>query len=728
MDGNAIVEVKDYLLLKDLKVVLSDVEEENGNWGFILCFWLYLSNNSAVLPATILQQGNSDTESSTPLLLLNEDKKMVLLPVHLIHEEALKHDSPSRWSNVPSTSTPFEIPSKKWVHVGCEVSLDFVRLYLDGDVVGEKSLTSTFNKDLHSSNFKTIVLPVISGGDCGLQDYVHNVEVLPLTTHLKDQYDKKPPLQLCMNNSSASEVEEDDDGVWSIVGGKASCRRIFSLDVILMDAFQQPVQKDIEVFASLVYADTGILVEKTIDEDAPLLASYDGIEVDSSDRPSQLINGRASFKLKIAQLSSKSHNRLFRIRFDIPCMGYYPFLMEFSPPIRCISRTRNPRTSVITWKRSPSKTLNSLGSNDGALGNIPSIVHEARPSPLSKRVKLENEKTSNCDATLKQADVGSYSCPWPNAENNNAKESKLEGRPETHDTGESSLDSENSEVTNSVLRSIPDNRSLVADLIVFKYCLGGLTERSRLLKEMSISAHEDDILKFAEQVSLFSGCAHHRHQITMSKRLIEEEIKAWNLISQNNQHVLWENLVAGINEQFIDIAVSSSRPLTHQDFDFFRRLAGCQDLVSQANFEKLWRWLYPVALTLSQDCINSTWKSVTPKWIEGFITKEEAEAFLQCPGGLQDPGTFILRFPASRSWPHPDAGNLVVTYVGRDYTIHHRLLSRDLIYSSHDNKVMRKPLHELLNEVPELSRLGSTEYILGLMAHMFRSSFKTFTI
>lgn len=93
----------------------------------------------------------------------------------------------------------------------------------------------------------------------------------------------------------------------------------------------------------------------------------------------------------------------------------------------------------------------------------------------------------------------------------------------------------------------------------------------------------------------------------------------------------------------------------------------------------MWSWLFPVALTLSQEAVNSTWNSLAPKWMEGFITKEEAESALQGPHGLQDPGTFVMRFPTSRSWPHPDAGYLVVTYVGSDYTIHHRLLSHDLI-------------------------------------------------
>ena len=43
-------------------------------------------------------------------------------------------------------------------------------------------------------------------------------------------------------------------------------------------------------------------MEKSSDEEAPLLASYDGVEFASSDRPSKLLNGRASFKLKISQV------------------------------------------------------------------------------------------------------------------------------------------------------------------------------------------------------------------------------------------------------------------------------------------------------------------------------------------------------------------------------------------------------------------------------------------
>lgn len=116
-----------------------------------------------------------------------------------------------------------------------------------------------------------------------------------------------------------------------------------------------------------------------------------------------------------------------------------------------------------------------------------------------------------------------------------------------------------------------------------------------------------------------------------------------------------------------------------KDFELLKRIAGCKEYLAQENFEKMWCWLYPVAFTLSKDGINTMWSSTSPKWIEGFITKEEAESSLQPSRGFQEPGTFVLRFPTSRSWPHPDAGSLVVTYLGSKCTIHHKLISLDTI-------------------------------------------------
>lgn len=61
-----------------------------------------------------------------------------------------------------------------------------------------------------------------------------------------------------------------------------------------------------KVVATLVYSDDGTPVEKPVDADAALLTSYDGIEYASSDRPSKVISGRASFKLKISQVLDNS--------------------------------------------------------------------------------------------------------------------------------------------------------------------------------------------------------------------------------------------------------------------------------------------------------------------------------------------------------------------------------------------------------------------------------------
>lgn len=74
---------------------------------------------------------------------------------------------------------------------------------------------------------------------------------------------------------------------------------------------------------------------------------------------------------------------------------------------------------------------------------------------------------------------------------------------------EVSSDSENSEATKSDPMSMPRDINPISDLIVFKYCLGGPSERVLLLKEISMSFREAELAKFADQVSLFSGCAHH---------------------------------------------------------------------------------------------------------------------------------------------------------------------------------------------------------------------------
>lgn len=85
-----------------------------------------------------------------------------------------------------------------------------------------------------------------------------------------------------------------------------------------------------------------------------------------------------------------------------------------------------------------------------------------------------------------------------------------------------------------------------------------------------------------------------------------------------------------------------------------------------------------MAASLSREKIKKLWGCTAPRWIEGLITIQEAENSLRSSSELlKEPGTFVLRFPTTRSWPHPDAGSLVVTYIGSDNSIHHRLLSLD---------------------------------------------------
>ncbi|KAJ6301678.1 hypothetical protein OIU77_015900 [Salix suchowensis] len=695
-NNNNVINRKDYILLKDFR---KEIEVENEK-NFSISFWVYLINSStAAFPATIIKQVYSDISSNAPFLVLNEKKKMTPFPFLHAHKDT------TNFSN--STSMEIEFPLENWIHVGCEVVTDMLRLHINGEIVGEQPQSFSLDKSSNSNGLRKITLAG-AGVDDGLQGYIHLAEVLPLSFSIKDHYVKDPPPRLSVDLSSTSEIDEDSDSIWNIVGGKASCRRIFSLDVVLLNAICQAVNKELEIVASLVYADSGLHVEKTSDDEDPLLASCDGIEFASYDRPGKLLHGRASLKLKISQLSSKCDNRLFRIKLEIPKFSGYHFLEAFSHPIRCISRCRNPRTSM-TWKRpssapDPSNKSQSFGLCNGSLELQHNSIHEIRAGPSSKRIKLGKERTS----TLGQTDVACYSDTRTTNQVANAVETQLAREAENIEEADNSPSvSDSIEERLSDFNIMSSSGYLISDVIIFKYCLGGMTDRALLLKEVATSASEEDLFRLANEVSLYSGCSHHRRQIVIAKRLIEEGTKVWNSISQNNRLIQWENGVFEIEEQFMRITCSSTRSFTEQDFELLRRISGCGEYMAQENFEKIWRWLYPVAFTLTSDSINTIWNSTSPKWIEGFITKEEAELSLQGPRGLQEPGTFVLRFPTSRSWPHSDAGCLIVTYVGSDHTIHHRLLSLDYIYSSCEESEMNgKSLEDMLFAEPELSRLG----------------------
>ncbi|XP_038898307.1 SH2 domain-containing protein A-like isoform X2 [Benincasa hispida] len=706
--GSEVNESEEYSLLKNLRL---EIDVDDG--CFTVCFWVYLMN-STTFPISILQQEQLDSSGMTPFLILSERNRLKIMPLNTLHkaDEDSSPGSSSSGDVVPHEYLDIDFPMEKWVHIGCEVSTDFVRLHIDGKMVGEKAISSSLSEDTLPRGLRRIILGN-NGEDNSMQGYVHNAKILPSVSSIRDHYAEDLPVKLFIDNSSTMEIEEGSDGIWNIVGGKPSCRRNFSLDVMLLDSSGHPVLKELEVVASLIYAESGEAVEKSCDEEAPLLASYDGVEFASSDRPSKLLHGRASFKLKISQLSSKCDNKLFRIRFCIPRVEGYPFFEALSSPIRCISRSRNTRMSTLMLKRSTFHPLDgsrSSGLDNGTSEHEYVSVDEEKPSPLLKRIKLGQDKpTPNDDPSSGQADeeCNSHSFTANGAENGFG--TSLTGRPKNNgSTGASPSDSGSTEARHSALNRTTTNENPISDVNIFKYCLAGLSERSLLLKEIATSVSQEEILEFAEHVSLYSGCVHHRHQILMSKKLIEEGTQAWSSISQNKHHVHWENVGFEIEEQFMRIAGCSSRSLTQQDFELLRRISGCQEYLAQENFERMWCWLYPVAFTLSRQWINAMWSSLSPKWIEGFITKEEAELSLQSPTGLQDPGTFILRFPTSRSWPHPDAGSLVVTYVGNDYALHHRLLTLDRIFSSAEGEKSMRSLQDMLLAEPELSRLGRT--------------------
>ncbi|XP_057447646.1 SH2 domain-containing protein B-like isoform X3 [Lotus japonicus] len=689
-----------YSPLKDLRLEI-EVKERT----FSLCFWVYLMN-STTFPATIIQQVYSDISQSAPFLVINENKRINILPVLHLHEEAPDIGNISSWTEVPHATADFEFPLEKWVHVGCEVCPNHIQLQINGEIVGKKSLSSLLNKEPNSSDLRKITLANVGGDGNSVHGYVHNFEVFPIISPVKDHHLKNPPLKLTIDESSASEIEEESDGVWGIVGGKASCRRNFSLDVVLSDGFGDPVDKENEqVFASLLYADTRAPVEKTIDEEAPLLVSYDGIEFSSGERPSKILLGRASFKLKISQLSSKCDNRLFLIRFCVPKLGDFPFLETFSRPIRCISRSRNTKLSTLVWKR-PTSALHQLSLSQSSAMVDESLEHmqcglESTANPLVKRFRVGHDKIS----VSVQPDEECNSHVW--TANQNEFPTSMDARPTKFDEADDSpSDSESIGERNSPSNNMASRRYPISDMTIFKYCLAGLAERSLMLKEIAFFSSGNEILELAHHVSLYSGCSHHGNQILLAKRLIEDGTNLWKVLSPNNHHVSWESAVYEIEEKFMKIASCDSRSLSHQDLELLRRIAGCQEYLTQESFEKLWCWVYPVAFTISRDLINPIWNSVAPKWIEGLITKEEAEASLRGPAGFQEPGTFTLRFPTSRSWPHPDAGCLIVTYVGNDYKIHHRLLSMDHAYGSGDKRTDMKPLQDMLLEEPELSRLG----------------------
>lgn len=71
-----------------------------------------------------------------------------------------------------------------------QVSTESLRLHIDGEIVGERPLSSIFNKNFTLSGSKKITLASTGGDGLKLLGYVHSLEVLPPTLSIKDHHGK----------------------------------------------------------------------------------------------------------------------------------------------------------------------------------------------------------------------------------------------------------------------------------------------------------------------------------------------------------------------------------------------------------------------------------------------------------------------------------------------------------------------------------------------------------
>lgn len=689
-----------YRDLRDVRVELDPgAARGGGGGGFAISFWLYLSS-SARPSSVILYQITAGDDNKLPFLALGEGNKLLLFPLIRLHKEAPDPASSYPWTYTTNLSSTGGCPLEKWFHVGCEVTENVMRLHVDCEIVAEACLCSLSDEANCQDDVNQISLV---GSDDKLEGYIYNIEVSSVLGTIEELHAKNPPFKLSIDHSSSDGIEEGDDGIWSIIGGKASCRRNFILEVVLINAFGEPV-KDKEVVASLVYADNGTVVEKSRDDsEPPLLITCEGLEYPAISRPLPIIRGRALFKLKISQLSSKCDNKLFRIQFSILEMRRYPFLEACSKPIRCISRNRTIRP-LGSGKRVSSATADEicLLNNGQGFVNADKVNGRLHSRGQSSVVCFHTSKPSKIEGDGMANSVEVQKIPSLNKHAGKMALSKEAQNVMVTDSSTSNYDSFDS--GSSWSGSDGDEIETFSDAVVFRYCLDSTYDRSKFLKGAAPTVNKDDLVKLADQVSLYSGCSHHRNQILMSKRLLRAGADTWSMISKSNDRALWSSAIPEIITKFTDISHSLNRGLSEQDLEVLRGIAGCGDDIGRDEFDRLWYWLYPVAVSLSRDKIKKLWDCTEPRWIEGLITIEEAKNALRCSReALKDPGTFVLRFPTTRSWPHPDAGSLVVTYVGSDNSIHHRLLSLDSSNARVEN------LQDLLLQEPELSQLGRVD-------------------
>jgi hypothetical protein len=87
--------------------------------------------------------------------------------------------------------------------------------------------------------------------------------------------------------------------------------------------------------------------------------------------------------------------------------------------------------------------------------------------------------------------------------------------PSVTKTDSTGYDSDSIDGTSSWSGSEGDEVETFSDAMIFRYCLEGTYERSTFLKDAASCINVDDFVALANQVSLYSGCSHHRYSYTL---------------------------------------------------------------------------------------------------------------------------------------------------------------------------------------------------------------------
>lgn len=69
-----------------------------------------------------------------------------------------------------------------------QVCPDHIQIQINREIVGEKSLCSLLNMESGSSDLKKLTLANVGGDGNSVQGYVHNFEIFPIDSSIKDSH------------------------------------------------------------------------------------------------------------------------------------------------------------------------------------------------------------------------------------------------------------------------------------------------------------------------------------------------------------------------------------------------------------------------------------------------------------------------------------------------------------------------------------------------------------